>query len=158
ALRAVHQLIDGQPKILDDAAVIPLLGSTIIDRVMSDPARLETPGARALRSHVVLRSRYAEDRLASAVERDVRQFLVLGAGFDTFAYRQPEWARDLQIFEVDQPASQQAKRARLEASGLAIPSNLTFVVADFEHRTLHDILVDGGVDITKPAFISWLGV
>jgi methyltransferase (TIGR00027 family) len=158
ALRAVHQLLDGQPKILDDTTVIPLLGSVVVDRVMSDRARLETPGARALRSHVVLRSRYTEDRLADAVQRGVRQFLVLGAGFDTFAYRQPAWARDLHIFEVDQPASQQAKRGRLEASGLAIPSNLTFVAADFEHRTLHDILVDGGVDITQPAFISWLGV
>jgi len=158
ALRAVHQVVDGLPKILDDTAVIPLLGSTIVDRVLSDRARLDAPGARALRSHVVLRSRYAEDRLAEAVQRGLRQFLVLGAGFDTFAYRQPAWAHDLRIFEVDQPASQQAKRARLEASGLAIPSNLTFVAADFEHRTLHDILVDGGVDINQPTFISWLGV
>jgi methyltransferase (TIGR00027 family) len=158
ALRAVHQVVDGLPKILDDTAVIPLLGSTIVDRVLSDRARLDAPGARALRSHVVLRSRYAEDRLAEAVQRGLRQFLVLGAGFDTFAYRQPAWAHDLRIFEVDQPASQQAKRARLEASGLAIPSNLTFVAADFEHRTLHDILVDGGVDISQPTFISWLGV
>jgi len=150
--------VDGLPKILDDTAVIPLLGSTIVDRVLSDRARLDAPGARALRSHVVLRSRYAEDRLAEAVQRGLRQFLVLGAGFDTFAYRQPAWAHDLRIFEVDQPASQQAKRARLEASGLAIPSNLTFVAADFEHRTLHDILVDGGVDISQPTFISWLGV
>jgi methyltransferase (TIGR00027 family) len=159
ALRAVHQLLDGEPKILDDTAIVPLLGPETLDRITRDVTRFDAPDARGLRSHVVLRSRYAEDRLAVAVqERGVRQFLVLGAGLDTFAYRQPAWARDLRIFEIDQPASQQAKRDRLATSGLAIPQNLAFITADFEHRTLHDILVDGGVDITRPTFISWLGV
>jgi methyltransferase (TIGR00027 family) len=124
ALRAVHHVVVGLPKILDDTAVIPLLGSTIVDRVLSDRARLDAPGARALRSHVVLRSRYAEDRLAEAVQRGLRQFLVLGAGFDTFAWRQPAWAHDLRIFEVDQPASQQARTARGQWSCHSFESHL----------------------------------
>jgi methyltransferase (TIGR00027 family) len=158
ALRAAHQLLDGEPKILDDPAIMPLLGPEMIAGITRSAERFAAPESRRIRSHVVLRSRYAEDRLAAAVQRGVRQLLVLGAGFDTFAYRQPAWARDLRIFEVDQDASQQAKRHRLEVGGMAIPPNVTFIEADFEHRTLHDILVGGGVDIDQPAFISWLGV
>jgi methyltransferase (TIGR00027 family) len=158
-LRAVHQLFDGDPKILDDTIVVRLLGPEFIDGIRQHAARFDAREARGLRSHIVLRSRFAEDRLeAAAVQRGVRQLLVLGAGFDTFAYRQPAWARALRIFEVDQPASQGEKRARLAAGGIDVPSNVTFIAADFEHRSLRDILVDGGVDIGQPAFISWLGV
>jgi len=138
--------------------IAQLLGPAATVRIRATPERFNVPDVRALRSHVVLRSRYTEDRLAEAVERGVRQFLVLGAGLDTFAYRQPSWARALRIFEVDQPASQQAKRQRLRAAGIPVPSNVQFIEADFEHRTLHDILADGGVALNQPAFISWLGV
>jgi methyltransferase (TIGR00027 family) len=157
-LRAVHQLIDGEPKILDDTVITQLLGAAATLRIRAAPERFAAPDVRGLRSHVVLRSRYAEDRLAEAVERGVRQFLVLGAGLDTFAYRQPKWARGLSIFEVDQVASQQAKRQRLQAAGIHVPPNVHFIEADFEHRTLRDILADGGVALDQPTFISWLGV
>jgi methyltransferase (TIGR00027 family) len=157
-LRAVHQVLDGEPKILNDTVIGPLLGTPALLRIRAAPERFNSPDVRSLRSHVVLRSRFAEDRLEEAVERGVRQFLVLGAGLDTFAYRQPYWARPLRIFEVDHAASQQAKRQRLDAARILVPPNVHFIEADFEHRTLHDILAGGGVALDEPAFISWLGV
>ncbi len=158
-LRAVHQLMDAEPKILDDTVIVQLLGTDVIGRIQQQPQRYRERDARSLRSHVVLRSRYSEDRLADAVlRRGVRQYVVLGAGFDTFAYRQPAWARDVRIFEVDQVASQRVKRGRLSDAGIAVPSNVTFVEADFEHVSLHDMLVGGGFSTGEPAFISWLGV
>src|SRR5579871_4333423 len=94
-LRAAHQIIDASPKILDDQVILQLLDPSSIDHIHTDPARYQTGPANALRSHVLIRSRYAEDRLAKAVERGVGQFISLGAGFDTFAYRQPAWAHAL---------------------------------------------------------------
>jgi methyltransferase (TIGR00027 family) len=154
--------MDADPKLLDDTVIVQLLGPEILERLHQQPERYQTREALGLRSHVLLRSRYAEDRLAEAVRRGVRQFVSLGAGFDTFAYRQPAWAREcqpeLRIFEVDQIASQRAKRDRLAAAGIAVPPNVTFVEADFEHMSLHDMLVGGGFSTSAPAFISWLGV
>lgn len=114
--------------------------------------------ASALRTHVLLRSRYAEERLRLAVDRGVVQFLTLGAGLDTFAYRQPDWARGLRIYEVDHPASQKAKRERLAKASIKVPDNVTFVSVDFEHETLRDRLVAHGFDFAAPAFVSCLGV
>jgi methyltransferase (TIGR00027 family) len=88
----------------------------------------------------------------------VRQYVILGAGLDTFAYRQPAWASDLRIVEVDQPASQETKREMLERAGIAIPPNVGFGAADFEHETLADGLARAGLDRGAPAFFSWLGV
>jgi methyltransferase (TIGR00027 family) len=107
---------------------------------------------------VVLRSRYAEERLAQAVQRGVRQCVILGAGFDTFAYRQPEWARGLRIIEVDHHATQEDKRRRLHSAGIAVPSNLEFVAIDFETASLRDGLRTSGLDFARPAFFSCLGV
>ncbi len=112
----------------------------------------------AIRSHVVLRSRYAEDHLSNAASRGVRQYVILGAGYDTFAYRQPSWADLLRIFEVDHVASQEAKVERLRSVGISIPPNLTFVPADFESATLRETLANGGVDIEAPTFFACLGV
>jgi methyltransferase (TIGR00027 family) len=158
ALRAIHQFVDGEPKLLDDPIAAKLLGPRAMEHLRARLADFETPGALALRSHVVLRSRYAEDRLCEAVERGLGQFVVLGAGFDTFAYRQPEWARPLRIFEVDQPASQDAKRSALASAGLTVPTNVTFVPCDFERQSILDALRGGGFNSTLPAFVSWLGV
>jgi len=159
ALRAVHQVMDDEPKILDDSVIVSLLGAEAIEKIRQQSERFHAREARGLRSHVVLRSRYSEDRLADAgVGRGIRQYVILGAGLDTFAYRQPAWARDLRIFEVDQPASQRTKREKLQAAGIAVPPNVTFVEADFEHVSLHDMLVGAGFSMREPAFISWLGV
>ena len=157
-LRAAHQFIDDPPRILEDPIAPCLLGPDAEAVVSHRRAELQTPGARGWRSHVVLRSRYAEDRLAAAALRGVRQYVVLGAGYDTFAYRQPAWAAGLRVFEIDQPASQRAKREALAAAGVETPPNVTFVPVDFETDVLADAMRAAGVDTAAPVFFSWLGV
>ena len=157
-LRAAHQIVDARPPILDDWVAARLLDPRAIERIHAHPEALQTPGARALRAHVVVRSRYAEDRLHEAVARGVRQLVVLGAGLDTFAYRQPSWAAGLRIFEVDWPATQDDKRARLSRGGVTVPDNAVFVPIDFERTPVADALGAHGFDASAPAFVSWLGV
>src|ERR1019366_5126673 len=96
-LRAAHQLLDAAPKILDDPIAVRLLGEDASRKICESAERYQKPEAKALRSHVVLRSRFAEDRLAAAVQRGVSQYVILGAGFDTFALRQPQWANSLEV-------------------------------------------------------------
>ena len=158
AIRAVHQLYDGEPKILDDSVSGRILGGDANPQIVAHRALAQEAADRDLRVRVVLRSRYAEDRLALAVERGVRQCVILGAGLDTFAYRQPEWAKDLRIFEVDHGASQSEKRDRLAAAGIPIPANLEFVEIDFEKTSLRDGLRRSSLDLSAPAFFSCLGV
>jgi methyltransferase (TIGR00027 family) len=102
------------------------------------------------------RSRYAEDRLVEAVADGVTQYVVLGAGLDTFAYRNPCPA--LRVFEVDFPATQVWKRSMLQEAAIPLPPNLVFVALDFEHQTLAGGLADSGLDLHEAAFFSWLGV
>jgi len=154
-LRAAHQLVDGDPKILVDPVVLRLLDDEVLEKIRSRPDLLCVPWVAGMRSHVLLRSRYTEDRLDEA---GAEQFVILGAGYDTFAYRQPEWARNLRIFEVDHPASQRAKRELLAAKGIAVPSNLEYVSIDFEHVSLKDGLAASSLDFGRPAFFSCLGV
>ncbi len=157
-MRGVHQLLDAKPLILDDPAALTMLGEDACRQIKNNRNHHQTLAARALRTHVVLRSRFTEDRLAEAAGRGITQYVILGAGFDTFAYRQPAWAKALKIFEVDQPATQAQKRLRLEQAGMALPPNLSFAGIDFEHESLHDGLLRHGVSLTETSFFSWLGV
>lgn len=157
-MRAYHQLFDPEPRVLDDPIVLRLLGEDGIARVRAERERFEHPLARGLRAHVVLRSRFAEDSLRDAVARGIEQYVLLGAGMDTFAYRQPEWARSIEIIEVDHPASQTVKREQLAAAGIDISENVHYAGIDFEHESLADGLRRCGVDFTKRTFFSWLGV
>jgi methyltransferase (TIGR00027 family) len=109
-----------------------------------------------LRAFVVGRSRYAEDLLAQAVGSGTRQYVVLGAGLDTFAHRNPH--DGLRVFEVDHPATQQWKRELVGAAGLAAGSGVKYVPVDFERRSLAEELAAGGLDLDAPCFFSWLGV
>jgi methyltransferase (TIGR00027 family) len=111
-----------------------------------------------LRSVFVLRARYAEDCLAEAVSAGTGQYVILGAGLDTFAYRLPSYAKDLEIFEVDHPATQAWKRDRLDARGIPLPPNLRYVAVDFERDSLERRLAESGFSTRRPAFFSWLGV
>ena len=105
---------------------------------------------------MAVRSRFAEDELAHAVALGVRQCVVLGAGLDTFAYRNPY--QNVKVFEVDHPDTQAWKREQLRAAGIEIPTSLTFVPVNFEEQTLADGLAHSGFDASAPAFFSWLGV
>jgi len=157
-LRAVHQILDGEPKLLRDPVIIRLLDPHWVDQVRKEADLYQQPGLMGLRSHIVLRSRYAEDRLAQAYARGIRQYLLLGAGLDTFAWRQPPGLEDLRIFEADHPATQSQKIQRLSASGITMPENLRFVPVDFETENLRTALQRSDFDFNLPVFISWLGV
>lgn len=157
-LRAVHQLLDKPPRILEDPFAVPLLGLGALQRILSAPQTYQTPERVHLRAHVVLRSRFAEDRLAAAAARGVTQYVLLGAGFDTFALRQPPWARPLRIYEIDHAATQSAKRGQLSAAGLVLPPNVTLGAVDFEREALDAGLRRHGVAADQPTFFSWLGV
>ena len=157
-LRAAHQLLDARPLILDDPVAVRLLGNGAEQRIRDGVERYQTPEALALRSHVVLRSRFAEDRLSAAVRRGVVQYVIVGAGFDTFALRQPQWAKSLKVIEVDHLSSQDAKRSRIAEAGMQIPANVHFADIDFERESLRDGLLRNGVSTIEPTLFSWLGV
>jgi methyltransferase (TIGR00027 family) len=155
--RAAHQLVD-EPKVLDDPIALRILGRHEQQRLEGGEGMGSDRLSRSLRAFMVARSRYAEDELASAISRGVTQYVVLGAGLDTFAYRNPYAEAALRIFEVDYPATQEWKRRRLEAGEIPIPPSVTFAPVDFERQTLAKGLRDAGFDREKPTFFSWLGV
>ncbi len=103
-----------------------------------------------------MRSRFAEDCLAEAHARGVRQYVLLGAGLDTFAYR--AGLPGLTVFEVDHPATQAWKRARLAKVGIAVPGSVVYVPVDFEREWTSGGLAHAGFDAARPAFLAWLGV
>jgi methyltransferase (TIGR00027 family) len=115
-------------------------------------------GLQAARALATMRNRYAEDELSKAIARGVRQYVILGAGLDSFAYRRRDLAGVIRVFEVDHPATQQWKRARLEALNVSLPDHLTFVPVNFEHHTLSEALQTSGYRPEEPAFFAWLGV
>ncbi|MEJ8849760.1 class I SAM-dependent methyltransferase [Variovorax rhizosphaerae] len=157
ASRAAHQLLD-RPVVMDDPIAVPIIGREDADRIALGGRFFDNEAARALRAFVVARARFAETELQAAVERGVDQFVVLGAGLDTFAYRNPYKAAQLRVFEVDHPNTQAWKRERLAEAGIEAPAALRYVSCDFEHQDLATELGAAGFERDKPAFFSWLGV
>ncbi len=154
--RAAHQLYDARPLVFEDPIAVPILGRDYLPEVEKTQTRLGKPHSVALRAFLVARSRYAEDCLAQAVARGVTQYVLLGAGLDTFAHRNPH--PGLHVFEVDHPATQQWKRDLLGANNIATPDSLTYVPVDFEHQQLPDQLAAAGFDRNAPTLFAWLGV
>jgi len=109
-------------------------------------------------SMVFSRARYTEDSLEEAVRQGVKQYVILGAGMDTFAFRRPELVEQLQVFEVDHPVTQAFKRRRLAELGWEIPAQLHFISTDFMQESLIDALTHSSFDPQVPTFFSWLGV
>jgi methyltransferase (TIGR00027 family) len=153
--RAAHQLHDS-PLVLVDPVAVPILGATYAEEILRTPLRPDRSFSIGLRAFIVARSRYAEDNLSRAVEAGVRQYVLLGAGLDTFAYRNPH--PQLRVFEVDHPATQQWKRDLLHRNRIAIPEATTYTPVDFERQSLADQLRVAGFDEHAPAFFAWLGV
>ena len=154
-LRAAHQILD-KPRIFDDPIALQIIGAKAESALRSNPERFNT--RRSLRAFIALRSRYAEDELARAVKRGTRQYVILGAGLDTFPYRNPYPESSLRVFEVDHPATQSWKRQRLGEAGIGTPDSLVFVPIDFERQTLADRLNRAGFRADRASFFSWLGV
>jgi methyltransferase (TIGR00027 family) len=154
--RAAHQLLD-HPRVYDDPLALAILGEAAAAALRADPRRFEDgPVARPLRAFLAVRSRVAEDTLARAVAARVRQYVVLGAGLDTFAYRNPY--PNLRVFEVDHPATQAWKRRHLTDAHISIPEGVTFAPVDFASEPLPQALRAAGLHSEEPSFFSWLGV
>jgi methyltransferase (TIGR00027 family) len=152
--RAAHQVID-LPPVFADPLALRIIGEEAASalRENRDEVLTRSPGLRAF---IAVRSRFTEDCLAAAMGRGVTQYVLLGAGLDTFAYRAPRG--ELRVFEIDHPATQGWKRTRLKEVSIAIPDGVTYAPVDFERETLRDGLMRAGFDFSKPAMFAWLGV
>ena len=152
--RAAHQVLD-RGSILHDPYAMKILRFNENDALQfaNDP-----PLASIGRLFTAARSRIAEDALSKAVEKGIRQIVILGAGLDTFALQNPHSALAIHIYEVDHPATQAWKRERLAEAQIAPPASLIFVPVDFEHDDLGEKLVAAGFQQNSPAFFTWLGV
>ena len=149
-LRALHQDLDS-PRIFTDPLAWRILGDR--DELLDGAEQWERS---RLRLFIAVRHRFAEDSLAMAYDRGTRQAVVLGAGFDTFAYRNPH--PGLRVWEVDFPATGAWKRHRLAEASLEAPDSVTYVGVDFETEAFLDRLVAAGLDAAAPTFFLWLGV
>ncbi|MEU6425770.1 SAM-dependent methyltransferase [Microbispora sp. NPDC046973] len=157
AARAAHLIVDGEPVVFRDPLAYALLGECAEDYVRPHREAAGHPVLAGLRAAVVTRGRYTEDRLAGAVRRGVRQYVILGAGLDTYACRSAPGP--VEVFEVDHPGTQRWKREAMARAGIAAPPRLTYVPADMEAGQCPvDRLVAHGFDLARPAFASWLGV
>src|SRR5262245_445920 len=175
-MRAVHTRLD-RPRLIDDAwgdrLVLESERQAVAKLVLQglDPgmrAKIEALDSvagldAALRAHLgygwaIVRTRYAEEVLEAAVARGIRQYVIVGAGFDSFALRQPVFAREVAIFEIDQPTTQDLKRQRLRDCKVPEPQNLNFVPADLGQEELGTALACSSFCPTEPTFFSWLGV
>jgi methyltransferase (TIGR00027 family) len=154
--RAAHQLYDVQPLVFQDPVAVPILGKAYAEELRRTPTRPDRPFSVGLRAFLVARSRYAEDMLARGVANGIAQYVLLGAGLDTFAHRNPY--PQVRVFEVDHPATQQWKLDLLAAGGFSHPANLTYAPVDFERQALGEQLREAGFDSGAPTFFAWLGV
>lgn len=155
AARAAHLLVDGEPHIFADPLASRILGDRAEELLGYHRAHGDHPVLSGARTQTVVRSRFTEDRLAEAVTRGVRQYVLLGAGLDSFAYRN---TLGITVFEVDHPGTQHWKRQQLAKAGIAVPETVSFVGVDFETDALLDRLIEHGFDPKLPSFFSWLGV
>ncbi|MES2124945.1 MAG: SAM-dependent methyltransferase [Gemmatimonadota bacterium] len=154
AHRAAHQVLE-QGRIFADGLALRILGQ---DAEAVATEATAHPSRRGMRYFIAARSHFAESMLGSGVQhREVRQVVVLGAGLDTFAYRNTYGSR-IQVFEADHPATQAWKRRRLEEAGITLPANLTFVPVDFEQDALLASLSSAGFSPGVRSFFLWLGV
>jgi methyltransferase (TIGR00027 family) len=153
--RAAHQLVD-QPPVFEDPLALKIVGAEAESQLRAGRDRRAGPQAAGLRAFIAVRSRYAEDCLADAFQRGVRQVVVLGAGLDTFAYRSR--LDGLRVFEVDHPATQAWKRERLAQAAIPIPESVFYAAVDFERETVREGLARTPFDFSRPAFFTWLGV
>jgi methyltransferase (TIGR00027 family) len=154
--RATHQMHDAQPLVLDDPIAISLLGDTYAKPLQDARITLHEKSSIAMRAWVLTRSRFAEDQLAAAVKTGVQQYVVLGAGFDTFGLRNPH--PGLQVFEVDHPSTQTWKRKFVTSSNLPEPDSLHYVAVDFETQSLREQLEQAALDFSAPTLFAMLGV
>ncbi len=135
-----YKPLQPEDKAIDKAELVDLIVNTQL---------APTPAARAA---------YCESCLKTAVKTGTKQYVILGAGYDTFAWRESELMQRLSVFEADHPLTQADKQSRLCRAGLDMPQNLHFVPVDFTKDSLKQRLVENGFDLSEKTFFSWLGV
>jgi methyltransferase (TIGR00027 family) len=155
--RAAHRE-EPPPWVIDDYLALPLAGRE--GRVLLDRLRAEVPGSHllAFSRWMCVRARFPEDIAEQAAASGISQYVILGAGLDSFAYRRGDLLGRLRVFEVDHPATQAWKRRRLTELGVRHPAGLVFAPVDFERQTLQDGLAQAGFGFGQPAVVSWVGV
>ena len=151
-IRALHTRTDPKP-LIDDPWGDRLVPDTV-RATMADDALLSSPAF----ANVILRSRFTEDALEAAARGGVRQYVLIGAGFDSFSLRRPSFAKDLNIFEIDHPATQQLKLERIAECGLSLPPSVHFIAADLSQQSVAAALSQSAYDPAVLTFFSWLGV
>ena len=159
--RARHLLRHAEPRVFDDPYACHfvgdrwrrVIGSRVLDALF---AKVLVRKLMPITTQHLTRARFAEDCLEEAVARGVTQYVILGSGFDSFAFRRPDLA--LTVFEVDLAATMDLKRERMAAAGMVRPDSLRFVPIDFEKDDLRTELVDAGLDVDKASFFNWMGV
>jgi methyltransferase (TIGR00027 family) len=174
-IRAAHSRLDPDP-LIDDRwgdRLVPesvrtayrelataKFGASARARGMVAPDALidEYLGSSRGYSNVIMRTRYTEDALREAIARGIRQYVIIGAGFDSFALRSPPFAKGVPVFEIDQSSTQALKRQRLSECGVSIPPSLHLIAADLAEDDLGTALSRTPYDPGRPAFFSWLGV
>ena len=174
-MRAVHTRLDPNP-LIDDPwgdrlvpesardmlrrAALSRLEGDALKKAMDSPESVIDQAMLQSRSYanVITRTRYAEDVLRAAVEKGVQQYVLIGAGFDSFALRRPPFAAALQIFEIDFPATQLLKLERIAMCGVSLPDSVHFIPADLSQISVAAALARSSFDPHKLTFFSWLGV
>ena len=160
AARAAHPLVDAPPLIHADPLTAVLLGEEAEEAeelIAYHRLHGDHPVLAGARAQVTCRSRFAEARVLAAADRGVDQYVVLAAGLDSFAYRRPATAASVRVFEVDRAPTQRWKVERLAAAGVAVPADVRHVPADLTTDDVVDALVAHGLDLARPATVSWLG-
>ena len=161
ALRASHTLYARDPVFSDPFALQLtsarwrfLIGNRLMHALL---LRRVLRALAPITGQILARSRYAEECLVAALARGMTQYVIVGAGLDSFALRRSDLAHQLQVFEVDHPDTQRAKRARLADLGLPLPANLEYAAVDFERESIVEGLARSRYRKDQPAFYSWLG-
>ena len=174
-MRAAHTRLDPNPLINDPwgdrlvpesardmfrKAALAGMDADGLRRAMTSPDGIIDESFRRSRAYasVITRTRFAEDALQRAVTRGIRQYVLIGAGFDSFALRRPVYAADLQIFEIDFPATQNLKIARISECGVTLPDSVHFIAADLSQEAVAAALSRSPFVSQDLSFFSWLGV
>jgi methyltransferase (TIGR00027 family) len=174
-MRAVHTRLDRNP-LIDDPwgdrlvpesardmfrqAALARMDGDALKQAMLSPDTIIDESLRRNQAYanVIIRTRFAEDALQLAVTRGIRQYVLIGAGFDSFALRRPAYAAGLQIFEIDFPATQSLKVERIKECGLTLHDSVHFIAADLSQETVAAALSRSAFRAEELTFFSWLGV
>jgi methyltransferase (TIGR00027 family) len=156
--RAAHQVIDSKPLIFSDPLALKIIGASGEAAMRQNMAMYAIDGMRRARGSIAVRSRFTDEEIERALSAGTRQYVILGAGLDTFAYRRTDLGDRLAVYEVDHPDTQAWKIQRLAEAHIAIPPNVHFVPVDFNERALAKSLDAAGFRRDVPALFSWLGV